>query len=251
VFLLAVLAMALSGAAAIGRRDWVAVLTYTVNFVRRPAGEVGHIWSLSIEEHFYLLWPAVVLAGALASRRAALATFVACFLGRWVVLLAFPRYTPMSEVWTFTRLGSIAMGCLLSLAVWEDDWRARLDRFVLRPFVPAMLVIGLAVSLGLGLRSAKWSVGIGFSLNATLIALIVWSAVRRPARWLNHPAVAAVGVGSYSLYLWQQLFLNPYNRAWLCRWPQNLLFACLAAVTSYWVVERPFLKLKDRHKVAP
>lgn len=56
----------------------------------------------------------------------------------------------------------------------------------------------------------------------------------------------AIGVGSYSLYLWQQVFLNPGKTAFINRFPQNLILACLAAAASYLLIERPFLRLKEK-----
>jgi peptidoglycan/LPS O-acetylase OafA/YrhL len=51
---------------------------------------------------------------------------------------------------------------------------------------------------------------------------------------------------SYSLYLWQQVFLNRYSDQFAYRFPQNLVFVFVAAIFSYTVIERPFLRLKTR-----
>jgi hypothetical protein len=58
--------------------------------------------------------------------------------------------------------------------------------------------------------------------------------------------VVLVGTLSYSLYIWQQPFLDPHGALWICRWPQNIVFVAAAAVASYFLVERAFLRLKDR-----
>ena len=78
------------------------------------------------------------------------------------------------------------------------------------------------------------------------VAILVWLAVRREWRWLGHPGVVAVGIGSYGVYLWQELFLNPRQHEWWTAFPQNVLLVALVAFVSYRVIERPFLRLKDR-----
>ncbi len=244
--LLAVVAMQLLDASHLAPRDWFAAITMTINFVHRPAWELGHVWSLSIEEHFYLLWP---LAFVMTPRKwhvAQLAICIAfCFVARWIVLLAFPEWTPMSENWTFTRLDTIALGCLLAFGARQRACRDRLDRMT--AWWPAILLV-LVVSLAASRLSAKWTVGIAFLLNGVCIALLVWTAARSSPKWLNGRAISTIGVGSYSLYLWQQLFLNPLRESWVTAYPQNLVLTALAALASYWIVETPFLRLKDRHR---
>jgi peptidoglycan/LPS O-acetylase OafA/YrhL len=63
---------------------------------------------------------------------------------------------------------------------------------------------------------------------------------------INWRPVAFVGVLSYSLYLWQQLFLNRNSSAWSNTFPQNLCFAVAAALGSYFLLEKPLLKLRHR-----
>ena len=54
-----------------------------------------------------------------------------------------------------------------------------------------------------------------------------------------------VGLMSYSLYLWQQLFLNPHPTHWVPSWPVGVTLS-FSATISYYVIERPFLRLKAR-----
>ena len=67
---------------------------------------------------------------------------------------------------------------------------------------------------------------------------------------MNLRPLAFVGLLSYSLYLWQEPFLLPggQSRAWTSAFPLNIGCAVLAALASYYLVERPFLKLKNRGK---
>ena len=72
-------------------------------------------------------------------------------------------------------------------------------------------------------------------------------AVRRCfGRLLNHPWLAFLGVLSYSLYLWQQPFLNRLGTSWINAFPVNVLLAMAAGLISYYAVERPLLNLRRR-----
>jgi peptidoglycan/LPS O-acetylase OafA/YrhL len=55
-----------------------------------------------------------------------------------------------------------------------------------------------------------------------------------------------LGVLSYSLYLWQQLFLFPVNKTWTGEFPFNLGCAYVAALMCHNFIEKPFLKLKGK-----
>jgi peptidoglycan/LPS O-acetylase OafA/YrhL len=243
--------MQLAGLADVPPRDWLLAGTYSINFVRRPAWELGHAWSLSIEEHFYLLWPlAIVLLPARLRFRSAMAAAAASFVGRWIVLIAFPRWTAMAELWTFTRLDAIACGCALSLVAWSPRGRATLDRLAARNVLVAGAVALLAASLYASTRSAKVAVGVSYAVNAACIAFLVWAAAARPrsvvGRLLELRPVVLVGVLSYSLYLWQQLFLHPFRHDWTTRFPQNLVITVLVAWASYRFVESSYLRIKER-----
>jgi peptidoglycan/LPS O-acetylase OafA/YrhL len=88
------------------------------------------------------------------------------------------------------------------------------------------------------------------------VALIVARYVERPdlgfGRLLNTRAAVAIGTLSYSLYLWQELFLvqwRPPVSVWQ-EFPLNVIGAVACAVASYKLVEQPFLKLKARFEPA-
>lgn len=229
-------------------QDWIAACTYTVNFLKRPTWEIGHAWSLSIEEHFYLLWPILLAYSARGAVWMSVGCMGICFAGRWVVLLFFPEYCPQAELWTFTRLDSIATGCALALMVQNDSVRRAFRKCP--PVRTVMLLIAL-LSLSLGLSySAGYAVGLAFTVNAVLIALLLAILVIHSECGLTKLAdqkwLTVVGAHSYSLYLWQQLFLVRGKSGGIYDFPVNLLLVFVAAAISYRFIEQPFLKMKWR-----
>lgn len=243
-------------------RDWIGAATYTTNFLYHPSWELGHGWSLSIEEHFYLLWPFVLYAGGVAwGWRIGLVWLAVCWLIRCGIAfglskLIFPPESiwsdtrwcsMMAETWTFTRLDTITMGSLLALASRTVNGRACLNR-VTGPGMLWVYFIMFCISLSLS-SSSKYNLCVAYSLNAICIALLIWGLVqsRGVARCiLNSAILKAIGLGSYSIYLWQQLFVNPHGDGWIQMFPQNLVLALGAAALSYWLIERPMNQLKDR-----
>lgn len=93
----------------------------------------------------------------------------------------------------------------------------------------------------------------GTIINASICFLLLYFIVREETwgfKFLNLPYIAFIGKLSYSLYVWQQLFLVPnyygISDFWWTQFPQNVCLIFVAALLSYQLVEKPFLKLKER-----
>jgi peptidoglycan/LPS O-acetylase OafA/YrhL len=225
-------------------------VTYTVNFYPWASWQVGHLWSLSTEEQFYLIWPCTFVL--LGPRRAAWGPVGAILLGpaaRWGALLLL-RNTPYSELRMFPMVAdSIAMGCLLAMARgWLEG-----KSWYLKLFRPAYS-IGLLALVLLIYRYMYYSIDsvIGTSIAIASIGILVHRCVYCPrdlaGRVLNWKPIAFVGTLSYSLYIWQQLFLNRNSTAWVNLFPENLFFAFAAALCSYFLLEKPLLRLRQRFR---
>jgi peptidoglycan/LPS O-acetylase OafA/YrhL len=242
-------------------KDWFSALTYTVNFHSLPIPvAISHVWSLSVEEHFYLLWPMVFAAGSLASTRwTALGCMAFCLSFRCIGLLIQPDAGPWLDLWTFSRMDDIAVGCLLALATCDVRARQFLDGFAARlPLIVSATAI-LALSQVLGTRFAGSRIlsppafaivcGSSNTINSVCIALLLWSAITRPVgvidRVLNCRVMIGIGAVSYSLYLWHVLFCDPEPGV-INTFPLNLFLTFAVALLSYSLIEKRFLALKDR-----
>lgn len=109
----------------------------------------------------------------------------------------------------------------------------------------------IAAGYGVALVSRPTAYIVGQTLANVGIVLILQHVVRHPQGWtasvLNTRPLVAVGILSYSLYLWQEPFLYFVPKdVWVTAFPQNLVLTFGAALASYFIVERPMLRLKDR-----
>ena len=113
-FLAGIALFAWLGAVSVTGWDWFGVLTYNVGFLPKASWNVGHIWSLSVEEHFYLLWP---LALYMWPRRGWMVAIVTILLTPPLRCIIY-EYVPGLHVdyCSLTRMGTIAVGCLLAYA---------------------------------------------------------------------------------------------------------------------------------------
>jgi peptidoglycan/LPS O-acetylase OafA/YrhL len=248
-YLLVMCVLTAAGVTGLTRADLAHAFTYTVNYEHVRPWLTIHLWSLSIEEQFYMLWPAVLFFSGRKTglRIAAVALFAAPLIGwatqRWVPSLAWSVGTSFQ-----TNADMLAAGCLLAgirdRLIGFGWYRAFLESrlFLAVPALIVAMVAGVAIPLLPSLLAAPL-------LNLS-IAVFIDRSVRYPSdafgRFLNWKPVAFVGVLSYSLYLWQEPFLNRLSDHPLCWFPVNLLCAGAAALASYYFIEKPFLGLRRR-----
>ncbi len=229
---------------------------YTSDYYLGPGSGFGglqHLWTLSVEEQFYLLWPAVLLL--LGKRRA---ISLACFLvlvsplSRAVTYFVLaPPHRAMVGRMFHSSIDTIMFGCLLAL-LWDNerfnDRFNRLQRAAVGGWsVAGALFFLLLIDPLLQARfNAAYSLLVGMTLDGFSICLITLYVVKRPetlpGRILNTPVLRHIGVISYSLYLWQSIFTVEAGQFF----PLDLLAILACAELSYWAVERPSLRLRDR-----
>jgi peptidoglycan/LPS O-acetylase OafA/YrhL len=244
------LAAALSWVSVPGH-DLIRAATYTTIYgAREPVWQVSHTWSLSVEEQFYLLWPGLLaLIGLRWGLRAALGIVLATSL---LSYLAYYRHlVPEAIPDNLLYFRTVLVGCLLALTrerLWRWGWYRRL----LHPLPVALMAIGV---LGAAFANMEHQMPRAMRVAGLLgmdlaIALCLDYCVRNPqglaGRVLNWKPLIVVGVMSYSIYLWQNLFLNRYETAFVNTFPYNLVLVAVAATASFYLVERPSFALRER-----
>ncbi len=232
--------------------------------------DLGHFWTLAIEEQFYLAWPLVVF---LLPRRALLGTCIGCMAGalllRWGLLIG--HASPVTvELFTLCRVDALAAGGLAAVLVRGDRTRWR------RHLGAAALALGAMVAV-IALARGQWSdsdpviLRVGLTLLALLCAaLVLLAAEDEPgpvARWFTHPALQWFGTYSYAMYVFHVAMIPLFTR--LLPIPRlaaalgsaygavavftavSIAGTAAAAWLSWHLYEKHFLKLKRYFAVRP
>jgi peptidoglycan/LPS O-acetylase OafA/YrhL len=222
-----------------GKQIAIALLYLSSYSLGRP-WVLGHLWSLSVEEQFYFLWPAALKSGKRFAKQLAIGVVilapVARILLRWTGHIRWMGSVPVIG-------DSIAMGCLLAIG---QSWMKRYQRFFAWRGFLLIWIFTWAIPL-LNARSTSFS-RIGGTVIYIGLAACMQNAMVACYRILNARISVWIGALSYSLYLWQQPFLNRASNAWYAAFPANLGLAIIAAMLSYYCIERPALRWRDRRE---
>jgi peptidoglycan/LPS O-acetylase OafA/YrhL len=212
----------------------------------------GHTWSLSVEEIFYLLWPLCLLL--LPLRRAfGLAVLTILFVPVIRIVQYAAHIGPPERISDYfhTRADALAFGVVLALLPFAAPaFNARLVDAVRRYHLGAVALIGLIASAyAAAYAGYVYEIYVGWTIKALCVALLILAA--ESTSWLRSALsirpLVALGLISYSLYLWQQPFLSPsWTGPILGNLGIALVLAFACAIASRHLVELPFLRLKGR-----
>ncbi|MGC8627737.1 MAG: acyltransferase family protein [Acidimicrobiales bacterium] len=184
-----------------------------------------HLWSLGVEEQFYLIWPWVVLLVVRFTRRPArslawVAGAGALASASAMGLLFVPGHDPSNVYYnTFTHSAGLMIGAALVAGLRAGRERGTKDRAVLdlaeAPATHAVArrfanVVGLSATAGLAVLlvvagdEATFSYRGGIFLASALVACVIWASLLPGlvSRLFSVPLLRYLGARSYSLYLW-------------------------------------------------
>lgn len=211
-----------------------------------------HMWSLGVEEQFYIFWPillwgiVVLSKGSAKAASTALILIIAVSFGTAVYLTRTDQ--PVAFYMLHTRAWELAVGALLVFA----------PRIGNRLSGEAVATLGLALIFGsIFLLTSKMPFPGWNALYPCLgAALIIWPKTTPPfTEWLlRQRPVTFIGLISFSLYLWHWPVLVLYRQMGVGEMPpyiDRVLLVCLAvalSVASYWFVEQPMRKWRPQYK---
>jgi len=254
LYLAVLAALGIAHVVHVGFSAWLSALLFAENYylVHTQSVEISlytnHFWSLAIEEHFYLILPALLVLFR-TRRVAVLVSLISVFFlyglvihsnQGWLDFMGGNAATQRTEL----RINALLFPALLAILMRKPAFH-RFAMGWLKPRIalPALLVI-FAVVYTVALKAHSTNSGLILVLTNFGFPFLILSTMLHPgsplSRILEVAPLRHLGKISYSIYLWQQLFFIGQHTS--CA-------ALLIANASFYLVERPFIRLG--HRLAP
>ncbi len=241
----------------------LATLFYVANWVQVFGGlhhhELGHTWSLAVEEQFYIIFPLLLLAFLrLKTNYRGMLLFlgigiIGVYLNRFWLWQGDQSYDRL-HMSLDTRADAMLVGAFVSVLVVNNllpkkNWTIILSRIL--AFGAALLLCWLVV-FGVG-DELYYKYGV-LSLTAICVGFVIMDLMGQPLKLtqtiLKFPPLVWVGRLSYGIYLWHipVIYLIGTPETWSRAMLQGIRFTAvlIVAAISYYFIEKPFLKFKNR-----
>jgi peptidoglycan/LPS O-acetylase OafA/YrhL len=243
-------------------KEAISAITLTRNYTHNVnLWAMEHLWSLCVEEQFYVLWPLTLVlcllhrpdaTGRRRATRIALAILIAEPFVRLICFRYFPAWRNLGMF--HMQADGLMFGALGALQQGHTRFERIYARATRWPWLPPLLIFVVLNTLTVQFQN-YWDLPIGITLNGFFILMWLLWLVRNPrslqGRMFNQPAVAWIGRLSYSLYIWQTFFthnldIEVFGRdGWWLNFPGSWLCILAVATVSYYAIERPALRLRD------
>jgi peptidoglycan/LPS O-acetylase OafA/YrhL len=232
----------------------VSAALYIQNFA--PWGRdwfIEHSWSLAVEEQFYIVWPLFFIRIKSLTN---IWVWVSV-LGLGSMMRSFHyKYPVVADYFLapfFMHADFLFSGCFLAyIFLYKTDYLIRLIGNTSSLFVyVSIAAMWLFSKFEFHPLYDVFFIPLsGVVINVCICFLLIYFILKKESlgyKILNFHMVTFIGILSYSLYIWQQLFIS-HAEVWWTNYPQNILFTFLVAYMSYHLIEKPFLKLKEEFR---
>lgn len=243
------------------------VNNYYQAFFGDPNTGLSHTWSLGIEEQFYLLWAPVFIWLQSVRRETVAKLLAAAIVTVWIWRIELV-WAGVHQGYIYsafdTRADQLMLGCLLAfslrLPTLRNFWNALCASIGYSALLFAIFISSMLLQYRFG---HFYRDTVGFAVNGVTVALLIpllvcfqsslaWS-------WLNLRPIRYLGRISYSIYLYQQITPSIVRRIMpgtggAAFMVVDVIVLLLAATGSYYFIERPLMRLKQRfegHKRVP
>ncbi|RZK04904.1 MAG: acyltransferase [Flavobacterium sp.] len=235
----------LAGIIHIPLSHWLTSLTYTKNFGYGSWID-GHLWSLAVEEQFYLVWPLIFKFASRRNRE--LFAFAIVFISPVFRAISYKYlgsgFTMMSF---FTNMDCLMIGCLSAIflpRIMNSFNRYKQNQIRLIAMLLIVAVWYLQINFIVGFLTVPFGRTLTSLCAAALIVSFGFFKYGIGYKFLNLKFINYLGILSYSIYIWQQMFFSDALGIF-SKLPYNYLFIFVVAMTSYHFVEKPILKLRS------
>lgn len=223
---------------------------------------LGILWSLSVEEHFYLIWPAIFVALMRNTIRMRHLVLLLAIILAWRYYRVIGWGDPDWKIYfsTDTRFDSLLYGCIL--AIVQQRYPDFDRRFRSGPAMYAILALSLGVLLfTLAYRDEMFRSTLRYSLQGIALMPIFHFAVNCPDaivfRPLNWAIIRRIGVWSYTMYLSHYVIMYAlaandvaaFGSLSILLW--SLALSCLWSALVFELAEKPLMPWRRRLSVHP
>ncbi|MCB9189515.1 MAG: acyltransferase [Flavobacteriales bacterium] len=218
---------------------------YLYNFVPNKfyTPELGHTWSLALEEQFYFTWP-FILTRIMKPRYLLFLGFLLVLISILFLLFLYPMQFFghfKAQRWFIPAISPIMIGSMLAIS---RDWLEQKFRSTTLMFVCFLVLYSTPLYCPekiLIISPIFQSFGIG-----CLLLLIIKNQNSLGVQILNNKVTSYIGKISYGIYVYQGLFLRtgPGSEWWFQQFPQNLILTLVIAILSFELIEKYYLKKK-------
>lgn len=233
-------------------------------------GNLGHLWSLSVEEHFYFLWPLLMYLFFLKMSLKKIffsLSFIILLVWIWRIYVYNCNPTPIvfygdkfvinAYLFTFCRIDSILLGALISFIYIKNKgnlfvFNNRINHIVFGILLLLLIIITLTIDN----EGALMKHGFFILTNMVCFSLIIFALNNPDYILLSNRFIRWFGSRSYGIYLYHfPVFTLIYKLKVIDHYPLNFFWvttlrlgiSLVLAEISFRLLETPILRLKEKY----